>query len=341
MMNRRDILAIVALVVVAVVLPFVGLSRYEVTQLTVFFIWATVVTQWNLVFGVAGIFSLAQMALFAIGGYATAMLGLYLDWNLWFALPVAGVLAVLFSILVGLACLRLSGAYVALLTLAIAHMLFLLIVTDSECVWYEGATCRSLTEGWRGLGRYGDFGFRSWLGKHFILGNYFTAMTLLVLATVFSIVIIRSPIGLAFRALRDNPAYAAARGISRFRYQLLVFACSAFFTGLAGSVYAANFKVIGPNVLQLPLLLFLISMMVVGGVGRIWGPLVGAALLMLIDETFKEDWLSEYRNIGLGALLALFVILMPQGVVGAVEDLYGRYKTRATAASRRDSSPSP
>ncbi len=324
-MTARHHMAIgAAVLALAVALPFLGLPRYWITQLTLFFIWSTVVTQWNLVFGVAGIFSLAQMALFAVGGYATAMLGLYFDWNLWFALPVAGILAVAFSLLIGLACLRLSGAYVALLTLAIAYIVFLLIVTDSECVWYEGATCRSLTEGWRGLGRFGDFGFRSWLGRNFILGNYFLALSLLALATLFSIVIIYGPIGLAFRALRDNAGYAMARGISRFRYQLLVFACSAFFTGLAGGVYAGNFKVIGPNVLQLPLLLFLISMMIVGGVGRVWGPLVGAALLMLIDETFKEEALAEYRNIGLGLLLAAFVILMPQGVVGAVERVWRR-----------------
>jgi branched-chain amino acid transport system permease protein len=326
MSARRDIAIGLLLLGIAAALPFLGLQRYWVTQITLFFIWSTVVTQWNLVFGVAGIFSLAQMALFAVGGYATAMLGLYFDWNLWFALPVAGILAVAFSILVGLACLRLTGAYVALLTLAISYIVFLLIVTDSECVWYEGATCRSLTEGWRGLGRFGDFGFRSWLGKNFIVGNYFLALSLLGLATAFSIAVIRSPMGLAFRALRDNPGYAMARGVSRFKYQLLVFACSAFFTGLAGGVYAGNFKVIGPNVLQLPLLLFLISMMIVGGVGRVWGPLVGATLLMLIDETLKEEALAEYRNIGLGLLLAAFVVLMPQGVVGALEDLFRRRK---------------
>jgi branched-chain amino acid transport system permease protein len=333
MMPRRDI--VIGLIVLALAggLPFLGLSRYVVTQVTVLFIWATVVTQWNLVFGVAGIFSLAQMALFAVGGYATAMLGLYFEWSLWFALPVAGLAAVLFSLFVGLACLRLSGAYVALLTLAIAYMLFLLIVTDSECVWYEGATCRSLTEGWRGLGRYGDFGFRDWLGGQFILGNYFLALALLALATVFSIVIIHSPIGMAFRALRDNPAYAVARGISRFKYQVLVFACSAFFTGLAGSVYAGNFKVIGPNVLQLPLLLFLISMMIVGGVGTVWGPLVGAVLLMGADEILKEDAFADVRAMGLGILLAAFVVVMPRGVVGSIAAMHERRRNRRAAAA--------
>ncbi|MBM3583555.1 MAG: hypothetical protein FJX36_03755 [Alphaproteobacteria bacterium] len=100
------------------------------------------------------------------------------------------------------------------------------------------------------------------------------------------------------RLLRDNPPYAVARGISRFKYQLLVFACSAFFTGLAGSVYAGNFKAIEPNLLQLPLLLFLISMMIVGGVGTVWGPFVGAVLLMGADELLKEDQFADARAMG-------------------------------------------
>ena len=89
--------------------PFVFPERYLITQMTVFFIWATVVTQWNLVLGVGGIFSLAQMALFACGSYGTAMLGYYFHWPLWLAMPASAVLALIVSMLIGLACLRLKG----------------------------------------------------------------------------------------------------------------------------------------------------------------------------------------------------------------------------------------
>ena len=82
---------------------------------------------------------------------------------------------------------------------------------------------------------------------------------------------------------------------------------------------AANFRAIGPDVFSLTLLLFLLSMIVVGGLGTIWGPLLGAVLLMLADEGMKE--LSDYRNIGLGAILAAFVILLPRGLVGALAGL--------------------
>jgi branched-chain amino acid transport system permease protein len=266
------------------------------------------------------------MALFAFGGFTTGMMGLYLGWSLWAALPLAGVGSVLFSLLIGLACLRLRGPYVALLTLAIAQVMYLLIITDTECFFMEGVTCRNFTGGTRGLTKYGDFGFRDMLGAKWAYGHYYMGLVMLALSTIVSIAIIRGPLGLAFRALRDNPAYALARGLDRFKYQLLVFALSAFFTGVAGGVYAGHFKVIGANVLYLSLLLFLLAMIIVGGIGRVWGPILGAAALMLADE-FLKDYV-EWRNIGLGLIIALFAMLWPQGLSGAIENGWAWLKRR-------------
>jgi branched-chain amino acid transport system permease protein len=316
--SRRYIIIGLVLLAGMVAVPLLWPSRYVIGQLTLFFIWATIVTQWNLVLGVAGIFSLAQTALFAFGGYVTGMVGLYLGWSLWLALPIGGLAAVLFSLLIGVACLRLRGAYVALLTLAISQVMYLLIITDTGCFYMDGVTCRNFTGGTRGLTKYGDFGFRDILGGQWIIGNYYLGLIILALASMASFVIIRSPLGVAFRALRDNQIYARSRGISRFKYQVLVFAISAFFTGLAGGFYAGHFKVMGANTLYPSLMLFLLSMVVVGGVGRVWGPLAGAAALMLADEVFKE--FVEYRNIGIGAVLVLFVMLLPKGIVGTIED---------------------
>lgn len=328
---RNDILIGLAVLAVAILLPFILPGRYIIGQFTLFFIWATVVTQWNLVFGVAGIFSLAQMAIFAFGGYVTAMLGLYWGWNLWAALPFGGVGAVLFSLVVGLACLRLRGPYVALLTLAIAQVMYLLIITDTACFYMEGVTCRNFTGGTRGLAKYGDFGFREMLGFQFMaLGDYYLALAVLVLATAFSIFLSHGPLGAAFQALRDSPEYAMSRGISRFKFQMLVFAASAFFTGLAGGVYAGYYKVMGANTLYLSPLLFLLAMMVVGGLGKVWGPLLGGAALMLADEALKDY--PEYRFMGVGVALVVFVMVWPQGIVGALETLSRRLFGRQSAA---------
>ena len=316
-MNWKGHLAIgLALLAAAIALPFVFEGHYLVTQVTLTFIYGTVVTQWNLVYGVAGIFSLAQMALFAVGAYAAAMLGFYLGWSLWLAMPVAALITVVVSVLVGLACLRLRGPYVALLTLAIAQVLYLVVVNDTDCYTTEGSGCLPFFGGVRGLTRFGDLGFREWLGQDWRLGNYFVALALLALAVVFSAVIMRGPLGLAFRALRDNPGLARSRGIGRFKYQIWVFALSAFFTGLAGAFYAANYKSIGPTVFSFSLLLFLIAMMTVGGIGTLWGPLLGALLLMGSDEILRDY--QDWRDIGLGLLLVVFVILLPQGLAGLI-----------------------
>ncbi|HRX35704.1 MAG TPA: branched-chain amino acid ABC transporter permease [Aestuariivirga sp.] len=312
--RTRDILIALGLAAALALVPLVVGTRYIITQMTLFFIWAMVVTQWNLVLGVAGIFSLAQMALFAVGAYATAMLGYYFAIPILVAMPLAGLVTVFVSALIGLACLRLRGPYVALLTLAIAQVIYLVVVNDTDCFTNPPSGCLPLFGGVRGFSRFGDIGFRGLLGSKWYVAHYYVGLALAVLAFVFSIAIIRGPLGLAFQALRDNPGYAMSRGVSKFKYQLWVFSLSAFFTGLAGSFYAAQFGVVGPIVFSIAMLLFLLSMIVVGGLGTIWGPLLGAAVLMLADEAMRE--FGDWRDIGLGLILAAFVILLPRGLAG-------------------------
>lgn len=312
--RRRDILLAIALAALLALVPLVFGTRYIVSQITLFFIWGIVVTQWNLVLGVAGIFSLAQMALFAIGAYATAMLAYYGAFPLLAAMPLAALATVAASLLIGFACLRLKGAYVALLTLAVAQVIYLIVVNDTACFTNPPSGCLPLFGGVRGFSRFGDLGFRELLGSKFYVGHYYVGLGLLLAAQIFCILLIRGPLGLAFRALRDNPGYAMSRGVGRLRYQLWVFGLSAFFTGLAGAFYAANFGVVGPIVFSVSMLLFLLAMIVVGGMGTVWGPLLGAALLMAADEGLRE--FGTLRDIGLGLVLAVFVILLPRGLAG-------------------------
>lgn len=317
MQLKRDGLIGLGLLILALGVPLLDPGRYVLVQMTLFFTWAMVVTQWNLVFGVAGIFSLAQMAVFAVGAYAAAMFGLYFGIHFWVASLLGAGIAVVFSVLIGLATLRLKGPYVALLTLSVTLVIYQLIVTDTYCLYYEGSTCFTLTGGSRAIGKFGDFGFRATFGYAYELhAGYYLGLMLLVCGLIFAFAVIRSPLGVAFRALRDNEAYAMSRGMNRTKFQLLVFAVSAFFTGLAGAFYAGTFKVVGPNILNMSLSLFLISMMVVGGLGNRWGPLLGCALLMAVDESLSAY--PEWRLIGLGVMTVVFVVFFPRGLVGAI-----------------------
>ena len=313
--------AVIALVLIAaaVSLPFMVESRYILGQIVLALFYATIASQWNLLFGFSGIFSLAQMAIFAFGGYATAMICFYFGWNVWAALVPGAIAAMVFSLVVGLACLRLTGVYVALLTLAIAQAMYLLIVTDTECFVMVGSICRQFTGGAVGFARFGDLGMRTLLKGQWLVGNYAIIATLFTVTMIFTYIVVKSPIGLAFRALKDNPAYAIARGVNRFQAQLLVFGISAFFTGLAGGFYAAHFQAIGPGVLSMSQLMFIIAITVVGGLGSFWGPLVGTIVLVLADELMREA--GEFRTLGLGIIIALSIVLMPKGLVGRIGDL--------------------
>ncbi|HEX2529153.1 MAG TPA: branched-chain amino acid ABC transporter permease [Geminicoccus sp.] len=322
--DRGHLITAVIVLVLLVSLPFVVDSRYILGQVILALFYAIVASQWNLLFGFAGVFSLGQMALFAFGGYVTAMLGFYGGWSMWLAMPVGAIGTVIFSLIIGLACLRLAGAYVALLTLAVAQVMYLLIVTDTDCFVMQGATCRQFTGGAVGFARFGDLGTRALFKANYLTANYAIVVALFAVTMLFTWAVIRSPLGLAFQALRDNPGCAVARGINRFSTQLVVFGASAFFTGLAGGLYAAHFQAIGPGVLSLSTLMFIIAIAVVGGIGKLWGPLVGAVILVLADEGMRE--MGEFRTLGLGLIIAAAMVLMPRGVIGLVEGLVARFR---------------
>ncbi len=302
-------------------IPFFVESRYILGQIILALFLSTIASQWNLLFGYSGVFSLGQMAIFGVGGYATAMLCVYFGLSVWAAMPLGAVVAVLFSVVIGAACLRLSGVYVALLTLAIAQALYVLIVTDTECFRMVGSACRQFTGGAVGFARFGDLGMRAWLRAKWLVGDYAIVAALFGFTMLCTYAIINSPIGLAFRAIKDNPGYAVARGVNRFGAQLLVFGLSAFFTGLAGGLYAAHFQAISPGILSLSQLLFIIAATVVGGVGSFWGPFLGTVVLMLADEAMREA--GEFRTLGLGLIIAASIVLMPQGLLGRFKDVRG------------------
>lgn len=331
---RLDIAIGLVFLIIAVAAPFMIDSKYLIGQLIVGLFWASIAAQWNLLFGYAGVFSLAQMAVFAMGGYGTAMTSIYFGWPIWGAIAAGAVLATVFSVLVGLACLRLQGVYVALLTFAIANVIYLLITTDTACFRMQGTTCLQFSGGPAGFARFGDFGMRQLLRGNWVLGNYAIVLAGFVLTMLASWIIIHSPMGLAFKALRDNPGYAIARGINRFHTQLLVFGISAFFTGLTGGLYAAHFNAIGPNIFSVATLLFIMAITVVGGIGSFWGPVIGTVLLMVADEFMRD--MGQFRTLGLGLIIAVSVVALPRGIVGRLADFMGKRRARAAAAASKE-----
>lgn len=237
------------------------------------------------------------------------------------------------SLVMGLTTLRLRGAYVVVITLCAAMVMYQLIVTDVACFRKMETVCYSLTGGARGLARFGDFGFNALVPYKFISSaNYLLALCCLLLGTVFAIVVAHSPYGKAFQALRDNEICAASRGIAIAKYQLIVFAAAGFFTGLSGGVYAGTMKTFGPQVLELPTLLLLLSMMVVGGRGNVWGPIVGAAVIAVVNELFRG--FAQWSNSSYALVLIVMLIFIPNGVAGQLSDIFRRLGRRISPSER-------
>lgn len=314
----RNGLIAVCLLAAACLAPLLGLSNYSIGQITLFFIWASVVVQWNIVFGVAGIMTLGHVATFAVGAYATAMSALYLELPFWGAMLMSIPVAVLFNLALGLVTMRMRGEHVAIVTLAVAMLISALIVNDVSCFRRVDMICYNFSGGSRGLIGFGDLGWAKVLGFKFrAFGDYYLALGVLFSGFLLALAIIHGPYGLAFKAIRDNELYARSRGVDYRKYQLVVFALSAVATGLTGAVYAGYLKTVGPTLLDMNLLIFLLSMMVVGGRGSVWGPLLGAAALMAADNVFQA--FGAWRTGGLALVTLLFILFFPRGLAGGLE----------------------
>lgn len=313
---RNNLLGAVALLALLALVPVVISERYLLNEMVVFLLWASVAVQWNVLTGNAGVFSLGQMLLFAIGAYTVAMTNTYLGLSPWIAMPLGAVAAAAAAFLIGLACLRLAAAYVALLTFAISYMVYVLIITETSCYTTIAGGCQRFFGGTSGFSRIDDLGFRQLLKGDWIIGNYLTVLVVFALSFVASIVVIHGRLGLAFRALSDSAVYAAARGLNRTRFQVIAFVVTAFFTGLTGAAYGAHFRTAGPSLFDFSTLLFILAMVIVGGLRSTWGPVAGAAIMMTLVEVAKD--MGDVRNTLIGFVLVLFVVLMPDGIAGLV-----------------------
>jgi len=319
---QKHLIGAVIFLLFLAVLPFVINQRYLIGEIIVFMLWVSVAIQWNVLMGHAGVFSLGQMLFFAIGAYAVGMLGTYLDLSPWYGLPVGAIAASLAALIIGLACLRLEKAYVALLTFAIMFMVHRLIITDAECVITTGGGCTPMFGGGNGFFGFDDFGFRKLLKAKWLIGNYFVVLAALATSFIASIIVIHGRLGLTFRALGDSPVYAASRGIHRTKYHVIAFVITAFFTGLTGAVYAGHYKFAGPSLFEFSTLVFILAMVVVGGLKSTWGPIFGAIAMSVLVEIAKD--MGDVRNSTVGIVLVIFVLLLPKGIAGAGTALWNK-----------------
>jgi branched-chain amino acid transport system permease protein len=285
--------------------PLIG-DAYVLHVLILCFIWIIVVSAWDLVMGYAGIFNFAQLALFALGGYASGMLSISLGVPPVLAAPLAALVTGAVGLLIALPCLRLRGEYVALFTFAV-HLALPTLFEKGRAFGTGGAS------GLVGIPpiRIGDLAF----GTQNKIGWYYLALSAAAAAVaLIYFVIVRGRWGLAFVALRDSEDFARSLGIDDYATKLKLFVVSAIVTGFAGALYAHYIGVMTPRVLGNEFFLMVMVMLSTGGLGRYPGAILGAVAVTVANELLRET--GQFRLLALGAIVVVVVILLPNGLSG-------------------------
>ena len=326
--RRPNLYAVAGLVVALVLLPLVWRNPYIIELAITTLIWATLNQSWNLQLGVGGIWNFAQLAIFAVGGYAAALLSVHAGLDPWLSLPAGGFAAAALAVVIGVPTLRLRGIYAALLTFSFGEVIRLLIISDES----------GFTGGTFGLSGVPGLGFEGMSPAAAQRASYWAALGLAVLTAVAVYVFIHSPLGASLTALRDAPGYAASRGVSPFRLQVITFACSAFIAGVAGAFSAQYFQVISPCVMGLAPMSLFVAMLVVGGLGTFSGPLVGTVLIMAISEWLRDA--EQLRLVIVGGILLGMVVFAPRGLVPVLGARWRRL-SRWLAEDERGEPPAP
>lgn len=303
-MNTRAKLTLAALGVAAL-LPVLLPHPFVLTIATQAAIWALLAASWDLLSGYTGQISFGHAGFFALGAYGAAVATKHADVSPWLGLLVGAGVAAAVGLLTGFPALRLRGHYLALVTLGLAEII------------------RLVAQNWLDVtgGPFGIHDFRSLPGLPAGALVHRQAMYLVVVAIVVVSVAVmyqvceRTSAGQAFRAIREDEVLAQTLGIDTTRYKLLAFALSSAFAGLAGGLYAYYVQLVSPVIAGAATTSLVIGMVVFGGLGTLWGPVLGALLLYGLYEGLRFVGVV-YNLVAVGFVIMVFVIFFPRGLAG-------------------------
>jgi branched-chain amino acid transport system ATP-binding protein/branched-chain amino acid transport system permease protein len=315
----RGWVAIAAVVAAGVVLSFVVQERYHHRVLTLVFLWAAMGLAWNIISGYAGQISFGHQVFFGIGAYVTVLLVVKAGLSPWIGMIAAVAVAVVAAVLIGIPTFRLAGIYFGLATLA--YPLIFRIVMDWLGYQEVAIPMKREQPGWF---------------MQFTEPRSFDLLALAVLAATLALsrLIETSRLGYQLRAIKENEQAAEAMGVDSFRCKMAAYMLSAAPAAVVGAVYihAILFIVTPEAVFGLLVVSQTLVVALVGGTGTLWGPLIGAALMVPVSEildTTVGDRLPGIQGVVYGAALMLITLYAPEGLYWRV-----RQAIRARAARR-------
>lgn len=292
-------------------LPWIIKNPYYLHIVIMSGIFVLLASSLNLITGCTGRFNLGHAAFYGIGAYSSTLLVMKLGLCVWLAMPLAGLITIFFGILIGIPCLKLKGAYLAITTLAfgeITRLAFMNLV--------------SLTNGPLGIRGipppprviFQDFLLVSFESK---TSYYYLILTICLLCLLTIRRLLTSQIGRIFMAIREDEVRAQTVGINITRVKIMNFALGAFFAGIAGSFYAHYIRFISPDTFTLNETFTILTMAVIGGLGTFFGPIVGGVVFTFLPEFLRA--ITEYRMMIYGLMLCVAIRFMPEGIIGLLQ----------------------
>ena len=312
------------LLVAAVVLPLTPFADQQRMDLAVLIL-TYVMLGWglNIVVGLAGLLDLGYVAFYAVGAYSYALLSTQYGLGFWTVLPLAGMMAATFGLVLGFPVLRLRGDYLAIVTMGFGEIIRLVILN-----WVD------LTNGPAGIGSIpgptlfgavfaetapaGHTTFADMMGIPFtgnqrLVSLYYIVLALALVTNFFTQRVRRLPVGRAWEALREDETACKALGINPTNTKLTAFAVGAMFAGFAGSFFAAKQRFISPESFTFIESAIILAIVVLGGMGSQIGVVLAAVLLIGLPEWFRD--LGAYRMLAFGLAMVLIMVFRPRGLI--------------------------
>ncbi len=331
--GHRPALAILALLAL---LPLFIDSGYYLHLLILAFMWVIIGTAWNLIAGYTGQVSFGDAAFFGIGAYTAGLLNYHLFWSPWWGLPLGGITALLLAFPFGWICFRLRGAYFALATLALNE-----VMRHVFTIW-EG-----FTEGMVGIMILQTFDSKR---PYYYIALALAAVTIFIIDRVMN-----AKWGYYFLSIREDQDAAEGIGIDSTFYKMLSLTIAAALTGIAGGFYMNYMGFIDPEVVfslhDISIMAILVG--IVGGVGTLYGPAVGAFIMVVVQEFFRTagfgmitdlarasgselmmaaaKFITKAHVLGFGILVVVVIRYLPNGVVGDWHRLLSLFKRQPTS----------
>lgn len=307
---------IIATLIIAIVIPFLTNSMFILNLLVLMLVFIIFASAWNLL-AYSGQGSLGHAAFFGIGAYASTLIAARSGISPFITIFLGAAVAAFIGILIGLTCVRLKEWFLAMVTFGFAIIVQTLTVS----------VLAPVTGGWDGIA---SARLISPSVPGYQLIEYYAILIITIASVAVIWYIMKSRIGLAFLAIRENELEARAAGINPVRYRLIAFALSAYLAGVAGAIQIHHIGYLTPEIYGVDNSFWPITYVILGGLGTLAGPIVGTIVLTIIWEGLKATGITFGRYVIIGVILILAIIFLPRGLVSLPE------KTREWLKRRRE-----